>query len=734
MIAGRAKPVQRPHDRSSRHRAGRGPGSGATVSNRCRAVALRRRAKALGARETRIARPPVRTLAGVMTGESGDGEPGESSAADALAAEKRERARVKKAAKGLGWKLIGRDDRRDSVRAARCTSGRARSSCAGAFRVPLPAEMTRRTGRARGRGRRRSVARPSSRARSSGPRAKILSEPDDVEQTGTSTRSPSFFSALEDARRGLVQCVSSSSRIGVSTNGSKPNSACASTSKASRAKRASFEYFVGPTNSGKTHAAIEILREARKRHLPRAAALARARSATSASNDLGVAGSLVTGEERIINPRRAPRQLDGRNGRSQRASSTLRSIDEAQMLAGRTARLGVDARDRRRAREARRPVRLGGGARSRRNGWRQRLGAALTVRRFERKNPLHVVACDSAAGAARGRRRDRLLAQRGRRDCKARFGRLGFSSAAIYGSLSPRGPAPRGRTLSQRRGRHAGRDRRDRLGLELADPADHLRYAREIRRCRRRGCLTPHEIRQIAGRAGRYGIHEEGLVTALDPRARRASCARASNAHEPAPSADRPIWISPTDEHLRRLSAIIGTNARQPAACSSFRRACGARKIPICASPTSATRSKSRRRSRCPTASSNFRSTVRCTYSRAPVSTRGNSLAILARWGDQHADRRRRRRCRRHRRTRGARPAAPFEDRSRLATLYLWLAQRFPEVYIDGQSVMLVREQLDDDIHDALLQHGERPRREHKPAAFVRRTGPPKFNKRRLPK
>jgi hypothetical protein len=125
---------------------------------------------------------------------------------------------------------------------------------------------------------------------------------------------------------------------------------------------------------------------------------------------------------------------------------------------------------------------------------------------------------------------------------------------------------------------------------------------------------------------------------------------------------------------------------------------------------------------------------VRCTYSRAPVQLRGNSLAVLARWGDRHA-------------AAGSVDGADvtaglaardrllhFEDRSRLATLYLWLAQRFPEVYIDGQSVMLVREQLDDDIHDALLQHGDRPRREHKPAAFARRTGPPKFNKRRLPK
>jgi hypothetical protein len=76
-----------------------------------------------------------------------------------------------------------------------------------------------------------------------------------------------------------------------------------------------------------------------------------------------------------------------------------------------------------------------------------------------------------------------------------------------------------------------------------------------------------------------------------------------------------------------------------------------------------------------------------------------------------------------------------FEDRSRLATLYLWLAQRFPEVYIDAEAIVAVRERLDDDIHEALLSHGARPKRDRKVTPLVRRkTGPPRFNKRRLPK
>ena len=125
---------------------------------------------------------------------------------------------------------------------------------------------------------------------------------------------------------------------------------------------------------------------------------------------------------------------------------------------------------------------------------------------------------------------------------------------------------------------------------------------------------------------------------------------------------------------------------------------------------------------------------VRCTYGRAPVNTRGNGLRALARWGEQHA--------------RGGVVDANeilagteardrlllFEDRSRLATLYLWLSQRFPTVYVDGPAVMRLRERIDDDIHEALLRHGDRTNKNQRPATakILARKGPPKFNKRKL--
>jgi hypothetical protein len=125
---------------------------------------------------------------------------------------------------------------------------------------------------------------------------------------------------------------------------------------------------------------------------------------------------------------------------------------------------------------------------------------------------------------------------------------------------------------------------------------------------------------------------------------------------------------------------------------------------------------------------------VRGTYGRAPVNTRGSALGVLARWAERHAEG-------------GVVDASEllhdgeardrlqlFEDRSRLATLYLWLAQRFPKVYVDSAAVMRMRERIDDDIHDALLRQGDRSRRSRGPASngVFRRKGPPKFNKRNL--
>jgi hypothetical protein len=236
--------------------------------------------------------------------------------------------------------------------------------------------------------------------------------------------------------------------------------------------------------------------------------------------------------------------------------------------------------------------------------------------------------------------------------------------------------------------------------------------------------LTPQEIRQIAGRAGRYGIHEEGQVTALN--ARHIAVLRRGLEGADPPPRPGPIWISPTDEHLRRLSAIINTTRISRLLQFFQTRVMRDGDDDLRIADVSDTIEVAVALE----FSDGFLALpfdVRATYCRAPVSTRGNSLAILAQWGAQHAS---------AGTVSGAELMAGgtardrlllYEDRSRLATLYLWLSQRFPAVYSNREEVAMIRESIDDDIHSALLERGAQVKR-------VRQPGKPKKNKRYGPR
>jgi ATP-dependent RNA helicase SUPV3L1/SUV3 len=358
-----------------------------------------------------------------------------------------------------------------------------------------------------------------------------------------------------------------------------------------------------------------------------------------------------------------------------------------------------------------------------------RLGVTLDVRRFERKNPLQIVDAIPLTSLRPG---DAVIAfsRNGVIEIQGQIGRSGYTSAAIYGSLSP---AVRRREAERfRTGAAQVLVATDAIGLGLNLPIRRIIFAAvekydgvALR------MLTPPEIRQIAGRAGRYGIHDEGQVSALEERDVRYL--RASLDRFDAPGEGGPIWISPTDDHLRRLAAIIGTT-RVSRLLQFFQTRVlrgddtGVRIANLSDTIDVAVALEMSDRFL------DLPLNVRCTYSRAPVTTRGNSLAVLARWGEQHA-------------ADGIVDGAEittgraardrlllFEDRSRLATLYLWLAQRFPDVYVNGAEITRAREAIDDDIHDALLAQGGRPRRERTSGKPARRAGKPAFNKRRLPK
>ncbi len=639
-----------------------------------------------------------------MNEETGAPEPSEKAA----------RAKLRRSVERLGWKWINRETvavpcERELLLGARTLLVRGGVS----ITIPEPSDE------AAGRAAADAIVGPTMElfAHTMEHTAKkILSRPDDVECMHVFERG-SFFTALEDARRALTQTYQAlenrrlddrvEAELGLSFY-----------LEGYTTQARTFEYFVGPTNSGKTHAAIEALCAA-ERGVYLAPLRLLALEVYERLNELGTPASLVTGEERIVQPE------------AQHVSATVEMldlsrehdvavIDEVQMLEdaqrGWAWTLAITA-----VRATR--VLLCGSEEGLRAAKRlvSRVGGALSVRRFERKNPLRIAPPITLADLRRG---DALVgfSRNAVVELQGEVGRRGFTSAAIYGSLSPlvrRREAERFRT-----GAADVLVATDAIGLGLNLPIRRIVFAtlEKFDGIEER-VLTPQEIRQIAGRAGRYGIHEEGLVTALDRR-HFGLLKRCIERHDVAVT-DGPIWISPTDDHLRRLSGIIGTNRVGRLLQFFQERVLREADIGLRIADLSDTIEVANVLE----FTEGFLDLpleVRCTYSRAPVSTRGPGLAVLAQWGVQHArdgvvdgfelmldggsrDR-----------------LLAYEDRSRLATLYLWLAQRFPDVYRNHADIAAVRERIDDDIHAALLARGAHRKSAKRTSGEVRRKTRPR--------
>lgn len=602
-----------------------------------------------------------------------------------------DRAALKRAAKRLGWVLSG--DGVEVRTERRLTIGPRTIVIRGRVPIEIPAEMTPQAAA-------EMIAPLADPAVEEFSRAmhraveRILSEPDDVVMTRTFER-PSFFSALEDARRGMLELwrALETRRLDERV---EAELGLRFYLEGFASKDRTLEFYAGPTNSGKTHAALDALAAA-----PSGVYLAPLRllalEVYERLIERGVRASLVTGEERMI------------DAGAQHVSSTVEMldvkrhvdvavIDESQLLEdpqrGWAWTLAIAA-------VAARRVILCGSDEGLRAAERlaARIGAAITVRRFERKNPLQVVPVPAGGQLRAG---DALIAfsRRAVVELQEQVVRSGLRTAVIYGSLSP--IVRRREAARFRSGAADVVVATDAIGLGLNLPIRRIVFSslRKFDGVAMR-TLTPQEIRQIAGRAGRYGIHEEGAVTALD--SRDIGILRRAIEHRAPMPPPGPIWISPADEHLERLAAIIGTNrisrlldffrTRVLAGDPDLRIADLGEQIDVALALELIDGFLT-----LPLA-------VRAVYSRAPVNVRGRGLEVLARWGGQHA---RDGVVEGGELTRlGGRDRLLLdEDRSRLSTLYLWLAQRFPDVYVNAAAVADLRDEADAGIEQALRQRG----------------------------
>jgi ATP-dependent RNA helicase SUPV3L1/SUV3 len=317
-----------------------------------------------------------------------------------------------------------------------------------------------------------------------------------------------------------------------------------------------FVAILGPTNSGKTHQAMDALAQAATGvYLAPLRLLALENYERLA--DRGVAVSLVTGEERRITPGATHVASTIEMLDSSRPVEVV-VIDEIQMLedlergsAWTAAVCGAAAKT----------VYLLGAlsARAAVEALAERLGCELEVRTLERKSPLEMA--QRAVGSVGQLRRGDALIAFSRREVLSwatTIVEAGFRVATIYGNLSPEV-----RRAQAQRFRNGEADivvATDAIGMGLNLPVARVVFttAKKFDGISE-DLLPPWLTQQIAGRAGRFGLHEAGLVAGFDDHTHRIIGRLMST--PPDPLSNRGFYVTPSLHHVRSIAAATGERA-----------------------------------------------------------------------------------------------------------------------------------------------------------------------------
>jgi ATP-dependent RNA helicase SUPV3L1/SUV3 len=319
-----------------------------------------------------------------------------------------------------------------------------------------------------------------------------------------------------------------------------------------------FIALLGPTNSGKTHRAMEALAKARSGvYLAPLRLLAlenyeRLQAARPHGEEIKV--SLITGEER--------RLVEG----ATHVASTVEMldtktpievavIDEIQMLADRdrgaawtTAVCGAPAS----------VVYLVGAPEARRaiEALAERLEVPLEVHVLKRMGPL-AMEPTAVRKLSNLRRGDAVIAFSRREVLMWRdmITEKGLSVATVYGNLSPE--VRRAQAERFREGQADIVVGTDALAMGLNMPIARIVMTTSVKY----NGYEEEEIsaalaKQIAGRAGRYGVHEEGFVAGYDDDTHQVM--RALMKEKIPPVAATGFAVAPSLEQLHRISSVTG--------------------------------------------------------------------------------------------------------------------------------------------------------------------------------
>ncbi len=318
-----------------------------------------------------------------------------------------------------------------------------------------------------------------------------------------------------------------------------------------RSLKRKITFYAGPTNSGKTYSAMQRLRKADSGYYLAPLRLLALEGYESLKSQ-GVPSSLITGEEEIIDEE------------STHISSTIEMlnfevdveccvIDEIQMIADRdrgwawaNALIGAPAKE----------VILTGSADAVQavTELAEYLGEELEVIYHERKNPLKVM---DRPTSVKDIEPHTAIVAFSRKEVLSYKHRLSghHNVSVIYGNLSPEVRREEARKF--REGESDVLVATDAIAMGLNLPIKTLLFARDNKfdGLRRRE-LSTSEILQIAGRAGRYGMHENGYIGALDEATLRTISGKFD---DPLPDLQLPFSVMASLHHVELIGEILET-------------------------------------------------------------------------------------------------------------------------------------------------------------------------------
>jgi ATP-dependent RNA helicase SUPV3L1/SUV3 len=320
-----------------------------------------------------------------------------------------------------------------------------------------------------------------------------------------------------------------------------------------REMRRKLTLHIGPTNSGKTYTAMKKLEDADTGYYLAPLRLL-ALEGYEGLKEHGVEASLITGEEQLLNED------------ATHISSTIEMlsfdvdvdvcvIDEVQMLDDRdrgwawaNAIIGAPAKE----------VIMTGSSNSKNAviALAEYLGEELEIVEFERKNPLtllehptHPKDVEEATAIIAFSRKDVLR-------LKQEFSRF-FSVSVVYGNLSPEVRREEARRFREKETQILIATDAIAMGMNLPIKTILFSKAEKFDGVTQRN-LVASEVLQISGRAGRYGLNEEGFVGALNKEA--LNIVKKNFFKEPK-EITIPFNVMANLEHIKLVSSILEENS-----------------------------------------------------------------------------------------------------------------------------------------------------------------------------